>query len=143
MEWAEIAGPDLATFTRPEKLTWPRRPRNDLPEHEQTNYPSKQSGGATLILRVDGPRAIEVQHSATQIKEQINAYFGYNAVTELRFLQAPITNELPRNTATPKSKAPNAAKPTKVVVSAPEKIQPGSKLEATLARLAKNLDLAD
>jgi len=148
MEWAEIAGPDLATFTRPEKLTWPRRPRNDLPEHEQTSYPSKQSGGATLILRVDGPRAIEVQHSATQIKEQINAYFGYNAVTELRFLQAPITNELPRNAAAskavaPKSVAPNTAKPTKVVLSAPEEVQPGSKLEATLARLAKNLDLPE
>ena len=136
MEWAEIAGPDLATFTRPEKLNWPRRPRNDLPEEKQTNYPSKKSGGATLILRVDGPRAIEVQHSATQIKEQINAYFGYNAVTELRFLQAPITTELPR-----KSIAPETAKPKKVVVSAPQKAKPGSKLEATLARLAKNLDL--
>ena len=46
--------------------------------------------GATLVLRIEGPRAIEVQHRAAQILERINAYFGYRAVTDMRFLQAPI-----------------------------------------------------
>ena len=138
MDWTEIAGPDLATFTRPEKINWPRRPRNDLPEQKQGLHPGKQSGGATLVLRVDGPRAIEVQHSATQIKEQINAYFGYNAVTELRFLQAPITTELPR--AAIKAKRPAKSLHTPDIT---ENAKPMSKLEATLARLSENLELAE
>ena len=46
--------------------------------------------GATLVLRVDGPRAIEVQYQSTQIIERINAHFGYRAVSEIRFLQAPL-----------------------------------------------------
>ncbi|MEM7193207.1 MAG: DciA family protein, partial [Pseudomonadota bacterium] len=50
-----------------------------------------KSLGATLVLRIEGPRAIEVQHRAPQMLERINAYFGYRAVTELRFLQAPIS----------------------------------------------------
>ncbi|MGB8708466.1 MAG: DUF721 domain-containing protein, partial [Methyloceanibacter sp.] len=38
----------------------------------------------------DGPRAIEVQHRAEQILERVNIYFGYRAVAQLRFLQAPV-----------------------------------------------------
>jgi len=138
MDWAEIAGPDLAGFTRPEKLNWPRRPRNELAGIKENPPGGISSGGATLILRVDGPRAIEVQHSATQIKEQINAYFGYRAITELRFLQAPITTELPRATIKPKSDVPKVA-PATVRNNA----KPASKLDATLARLAENLELAE
>ena len=139
MEWAEIAGPDLASFTRPEKLTWPRRPHNDYNQTGQSDGNDMNRRGATLVLRVDGPRAIEVQHSATQIKEQINAYFGYRAVTELRFLQAPITTELPRSAIAPKP-ARKKPMPNK---SLPTGEKPASKLEASLARLAGHLELAD
>src|SRR5207237_7910496 len=46
--------------------------------------------GATLVLRVDGGRSLDVQHNARQIVERINAYFGYAAVAELRIVQAPV-----------------------------------------------------
>ena len=46
--------------------------------------------GATLVLRVDGGRSLDVQHNARQIIERINAYFGYAAVAELRIVQAPV-----------------------------------------------------
>ena len=46
--------------------------------------------GATLVLRVDGARALDVQYKARQIIERINAYFGYAAVAELRIVQAPM-----------------------------------------------------
>ena len=46
--------------------------------------------GATLVLRVDGGRSLDVQHGARQIIERINAYFGYAAVAELRIVQAPV-----------------------------------------------------
>ena len=43
-----------------------------------------------LLLRVSGPRAIEVQHRAGPILERVNGYFGYRAITEMRILQAPV-----------------------------------------------------
>ena len=46
--------------------------------------------GATLVLRVDPARALDVEYRARQIIERINAYFGYRAIAELRILQAPL-----------------------------------------------------
>jgi hypothetical protein len=43
-----------------------------------------------LVLRVDGPRAVEVQHAAGPIVERVNTYFGYRAIASLRILQAPV-----------------------------------------------------
>ena len=85
-DWPAIVGRDLARFTMPDRVIWPRR-RDD-----ETQAPVKghRSGGATLVLRIEGPRAIEVQHRSSQILERVNSYFGYQAVTEMRFLQAPI-----------------------------------------------------
>ena len=55
----------------------------------------KGRAGATLVLRVDGARALDVQYKARQIIERINAYFGYAAIAELRILQAPVDGRLP------------------------------------------------
>ena len=87
-EWPAIAGHDLAQFTMPDKVIWPRR-RQD--EGSAGAAPTHQTEAATLILRVDGPRAIEVQHRADQIIERVNSYFGYRAIGALRILQAPVT----------------------------------------------------
>ena len=46
--------------------------------------------GATLILRVDPARALDIQYKTAQMIERINVYFGYRAVTDLRILQTPI-----------------------------------------------------
>ncbi len=144
LDWAEIAGADLAGFTRPEKLTWPRRQYDKHKDAENSGLNGEKAGGATLVLRVDGPRAIEVQHSATQIMEHINAYFGYRAVTELRFLQAPITNELPRQTIQPKPARTNSSpKPSRSTNAQTANGQPASSLEASLARLAGHLESAE
>ena len=86
-DWSQIVGRDLSTYTRPEKLKWPRR---DDEAAETPDKSGRQRSGATLLLRVEGPRAVEVQHRGRQIIERINAYFGYEAITELRILQAPV-----------------------------------------------------
>jgi hypothetical protein len=87
-DWRTIAGAELAAFTMPDRLVWPRR----RDETEAAKPPKNRRGeGATLVLRVDGPRGIEVQHRAGQILERLNGYFGYRAITELRLRQAPIT----------------------------------------------------
>ena len=84
-DWAQIIGPELALFTEPEQLKWPKGGA-----HSQ-----QKNRGATLILRVDGPAALEVQHSTPQIIERINGYFGYQAVAHLRILQAPVHKKAP------------------------------------------------
>jgi hypothetical protein len=97
-EWPAVVGAELARFTMPDKVLWPRR-------HEDGSDASGQSAfraeGATLVLKVEGPRAIELQHRAEQILESVNAYFGYRAIAQLRFLQAPITRAATPPPATP------------------------------------------
>ena len=44
----------------------------------------------TLVLRVEGPTAIEIQHLSRIILERVNRFFGWQAVTDLRLRQAPL-----------------------------------------------------
>ncbi len=75
--WAEVVGSELAECTRPEKIVWPRGEANsELP--------------GVLTLKVDGPRAVLVQHQLGQIVERVNAFFGYAAVGHVRLVQAPL-----------------------------------------------------
>lgn len=95
-EWAAIVGNELAQFTMPDRVVWPRRRE----EHEESAPQSGRRGqGAVLVLRVEGPRAIEVQHRSGQILERVNAYFGYRAVAEMRILQAPVMRKPARSPA--------------------------------------------
>jgi len=81
-DWAAIAGADIAGISAPERLKWPRRPED--PEA------GNAGSGATLVLRVDGPRALELQYRLPQLIERINAYFGFRAVAQIRLYQAPL-----------------------------------------------------
>lgn len=85
-DWAIIVGRDLAAYTSPERLKWPRGAgaAGDL-EDGDGGRP-----GATLIVRVDPARALDVQYKAQQLIERINSHFGYRAVADLRILQAPL-----------------------------------------------------
>lgn len=85
-DWASIVGADIASYTVPERLKWPR----GVEAFDEVEPGNERRPGATLVLRVDGPRAIELQHKVHQIIERINASFGYRAVAELRFVQAPL-----------------------------------------------------
>ncbi len=77
--WAEIAGTQVAHFSEPLKIQWPR------PVEGQPQEP------ATLILRVDGPMALEIQHMSDIILEKVNRFFGWNAVGKLALRQAPLS----------------------------------------------------
>jgi hypothetical protein len=110
-EWPTIVGAELAQFTMPDKVVWPKRR-----DETQADAPHKghRVEGAILVLRVEGPRAIEVQHRSGQILERVNAYFGYRAVAEMRILQAPVRRKAPRSAAPvppvdPDALPPNAA----------------------------------
>jgi hypothetical protein len=88
-DWAAIVGGEIGSYTRPERLKWPR----SVESYSKVENSAVGRPGGTLVLRVDGPRAIELQYKSRQILERINAYFGYRAVAEIRFLQAPIEGQ--------------------------------------------------
>jgi hypothetical protein len=127
-DWTVIVGAELAKFTLPERLKWPR----NVDAYEDVDASQKGRPGATLVLRVDGPRAIEVQYQTTQIIERINAHFGYRAVGDVRFIQAPLPQ---RHTSdVNKSIAPVARTDSPGAAAAGE-----SGLAAALARLQANI----
>jgi hypothetical protein len=99
-KWPGIVGEELARFTMPDKVVWPRRSEDREASSGQSAW---RDDGAILVLKVDGPRAIEVQHRADQILERANTYFGYRAIAQLRFLQAPITRPDSRPQTAPSS----------------------------------------
>jgi hypothetical protein len=84
-DWAHIVGRDLAAFVAPERLVWPRAGDG----RERPDPRRRRLEGATLTVRVSGPRAIEVQHEADRILERLNAHFGWRAITGLRIVQGP------------------------------------------------------
>src|SRR2546421_133820 len=66
--WADIAGPEISAHSEPLKMQWPR------PVEGQPQEP------ATLILRVEGPMALEIQHSSDVILQRVNRFFGWSGV---------------------------------------------------------------
>ena len=94
--WAEIAGPEIAAHSEPLKMQWPR------PVEGQPQEP------ATLVLRVEGPMALEIQHSSDVILQRVNRFFGWSAVGKLALRQAPLSRRerpAPRRAPDPKEVA--------------------------------------
>src|SRR5580692_7800767 len=92
--WAEIAGPEIAVHAEPLKIQWPR------PVEGQPQEP------ATLVLRVDGPMALEIQHGSDVILQRVNRFFGWNAVGRLALRQAPLSRrKTPKATPAPDASA--------------------------------------
>jgi hypothetical protein len=115
--WAEIAGPEIAAHAEPLKMQWPR------PVEGQPQEP------ATLVLRVEGPMALEIQHSADAILQRVNRFFGWSAVGRLALRQAPLSR---RNRPKPSLKPdPDAVAKVEKTLSAVE----DEDLRAALARL--------
>jgi hypothetical protein len=77
--WVDIVGEDIAAHSEPEKIQWPRPIGEDMPQP------------GTLVLRVEGPAAIEIQHMSRVLLERVNQFFGWQAVDTLRLRQAPLS----------------------------------------------------
>jgi hypothetical protein len=80
--WTDIVGPEIATLAEPMKLQWQRTAPGE-------------SEPATLVLRVEGPAAIEVQHLSNVILERVNRFLGWRAVDRLALRQAPLRRRSP------------------------------------------------
>lgn len=108
MDWPTIVGGEIAHYTQPERLKWPRIMADA--EAEDGVPQQNARSGATLLLRVDDARALDVQYKSKQIIERINAYFGYNAIGEVRIVQGPIERSTPPRRMRPEAGlAPRAA----------------------------------
>jgi len=77
--WRTIVGDDIAAHSEPLRMQWPRTADGE------PNEP------ATLVLRVEGPAAIEIQHQSAVILERINRFFGWQAVGRIALRQAPLS----------------------------------------------------
>jgi hypothetical protein len=119
--WAEIAGANVAAHSEPLKIQWPRPVENQIPEP------------ATLVLRVEGPMALEIQHTSDVILERVNRFLGWNAVGRIALRQAPLS----RRPARKARKAPDAAAVAKVEASLGTVEDDG--LRAALARLGASI----
>jgi hypothetical protein len=120
-QWHTIAGAEIATHCEPIKIQWPR------PVHDQEPEP------ATLVLRVEGPAAIEIQHLSSVILERVNRFFGWQAIGQIALRQAPlrrIEKPAPRPAPDPQKTARVAAELDEIA---------DEDLKAALARLGASV----
>ncbi len=115
--WAEIVGPEIADHAEPMRLQWPRAVHQDDP------------APATLVLRVEGPVALEIQHLSGVIIERVNRFFGWRAVGRVAIRQAPLARRSVKRARTP----PDAATIARLAATLPDIADDG--LRAALARL--------
>ena len=119
--WAELAGAEIAAHSEPLKMQWPR------PVEGQPQEP------ATLVLRVEGPMALEIQHSSDVILQRVNRFFGWSAGGRLALRQAPLSRR-------EKPKTPRAPDPTAVAEVAETLADiEDQELRAALARLGASI----
>jgi len=68
--WPEIAGPAIAGVARPVNISYGRG-----------------GFGATLTLLTTGPEAPMLEMQKDQLREKVNAIYGYNAIARVRIAQ--------------------------------------------------------
>jgi hypothetical protein len=119
--WAEIAGPEIAAHAEPLKIQWPR------PVEGQPQEP------ATLVVRVDGPMALEIQHGSDVILQRVNRFLGWNAIGRLALRQAPLSRR-----SAPKAPAAPDARSVAEIEKTLSSVEDAD-LRAALARLGASI----
>jgi len=115
--WPDIVGAEIAAHSEPIKINWPRPVGDQAPEP------------ATLVLRVEGPAALEVQHMSAVILERVNRFFGWQAIGRIALRQAPLT----RRERPQRPRAPDPAEVAAVAETLPDVDDEG--LRNALAKL--------
>jgi hypothetical protein len=83
LHWDDIVGERVAACSEPIKLQWPPRPAK--------RQPDAVIEPATLVLRVAGAMALEIQHMGPILIERVNSHLGWRAVGKLAIRQGPLT----------------------------------------------------
>ena len=87
LNWLDIAGERLAAVSEPEKLQWPVSAKNAAT--------GAAADPASLIVKVEGAFAIDVQHLAPLLIERINARLGWRCVGRILIRQGPVRRRAP------------------------------------------------
>jgi hypothetical protein len=119
--WADIVGADIADHAEPMRMIWPRRVHEDDPDP------------ATLVLRVEGPVALEIQHMSGVIIDKVNRFFGWRAVGRIQIRQAPLM----RRAAKKKPRGPDPAVVARLAAGMTDVADEG--LRDALARLGASV----
>jgi hypothetical protein len=87
--WTHVVGSRYADCSRAERIVWPRGKGHEAEP-------------GTLVVVVDGPRALLLQHEADQVVERVNAFLGHGAIGRVKIVQGPVARdpaaETPRET---------------------------------------------
>ncbi|WP_299664345.1 DUF721 domain-containing protein [uncultured Ruegeria sp.] len=123
--WAEIVGQDIAAIARPVNVGY-----------------AKGGFGATLTVLTTGPQAPMLEMQKEQLRDKVNAVYGYNAINRIR-----ITQTAPTGFAEGQASFDHKPKPAKPAI-APELAAEADKvsravhdedLRAALERLGRNV----
>ncbi len=118
-DWPLVIGPQLAARCQPVRLAG-----------------AQGSAGGVLTIHVGSTSALELQHSAPQLLERINGFFGYPAVARLRLIHAPPARPVKRRG--PRPLRPLAAEELGALAVLVEPVRP-PELRAALAGLGRTL----
>ncbi|WP_353181111.1 DciA family protein [Bosea sp. (in: a-proteobacteria)] len=78
--WPEIVGERLAARSRPLRIDWPKRRPG----------PGEAAQPATMVVRVEGAFALEMQQLGPLVVERVNTHLGWRAVGKLVLKQGPV-----------------------------------------------------
>lgn len=79
--WPDIVGERLARFCQPSKIEWPRGKRA---------IEAGRPEPGTLIVRVEGAFALELQHLTPVVIQRINAHYGWACIGKIVMRQGRI-----------------------------------------------------
>ncbi|WP_374802703.1 DUF721 domain-containing protein [Paracoccus zhouxuedongae] len=98
-EWEAVVGPDLAAICRPVKVGYAR------------TKGAEAALGATLTLLTSGAAAPVVQMRLPQIRDRVNACYGYNAIARISVTQTAAAMAAPGLAEAQAAYAPPPAAP--------------------------------
>jgi len=125
-DWTEVAGADIAAIARPVEVSYGRG-----------------GVGATLTLLTTGAQAPMLEMQKDQLRQRVNAVYGYNAIARIRITQTAATGfadgqvafEHRQTKAAPLEPAPEMAQAAANVVAPVE----DETLRAALERLGAHI----
>jgi len=113
--WTEIVGAEIAVHSEPIKIQWPRPAAPPPHAARRRERSASERPPGTLILRVEGPAAIEIQHLTNLICERVNRFLGWRAVERITLRQAPL-----RRAARKPALAPDPVATAQLAAAMPE-----------------------
>ncbi|QMV25845.1 DUF721 domain-containing protein [Brucella sp. BO3] len=122
--WEDIVGPAIGASSRPLRILWPRRIREDDPFTP-----------ATLVIACEGFAALQIQHETGEIISRVNGFLGFSAIGRIRIEQKPPVIAVKRRV---KRLAPLGPAEERSVDKATAGIEDDA-LRQALARLGRNI----